>query len=285
MPELPEVETLRRGLEQTVLHRRIIDVTVANPKVLRGQSPEQFCQRVIGSRIESVGRRGKYLSIPLSTTGQRDHPQDQPSDLYAIYLHLKMRGQILLEPADGEAGKYHCVSLVLDNGTAIRFYDMWTWGEIRALTRDEAHRLTALAAMGAEPLEEDWGGAALAEKLKGRRLAIKPTLLDQTVVAGVGNIYADESLFRAGISPLRPAGSLTEGEAERLALAIRGILTEATDGGGTTSDEYVDIAGAAGRYVPKVYDRGGAACVICGKTLTRLRLAGRGTVYCETCQH
>ena len=126
--------------------------------------------------------------------------------------------------------------------------------------------------------------ADLQAALAGRRTAIKPALLDQRVVAGVGNIYADESLFRAGIRPERSAGSLTRSEVERLAEALRAVLHEAVEGGGTTSDEYVDVHGLAGRYTPRVYDRGGAPCLDCGTTLTRCRLGGRGTVYCPQCQ-
>jgi formamidopyrimidine-DNA glycosylase len=207
-----------------------------------------------------------------------------------------MRGQLLLEEAGGEPGPYHCVTLRLsgNNGVAegeggeatdLRFYDMWTWGEMRALTADElAEAAPALAEMGPEPLEPDWGGEQLAAALAGRRTAVKPTLLDQTVVAGVGNIYADESLFRAGINPRRPAKSLSAAEADRLAREIRAVLTEAVEGGGTTSDEYVDLAGAVGRYTPRVYDRGGEPCPNCGTALTRIKLGGRGTVFCGGCQ-
>jgi len=202
---------------------------------------------------------------------------------------LKMRGHIRVEDAATEPGPYHCVALGLEAGSgerrALRFYDVWTWGEFRALTPEELERtVPALAEMGEEPLDATWSSAVFASKLRGRRTAIKPTLLDQTVLAGVGNIYADESLFRAKINPTRPANTLSNGEAERLAEAVRTVLTEAGDGGGTTSDNYFDVAGLPGRVQPLVYYRGGEPCKVCGTALTRIRLGGRGTVFCARCQ-
>ena len=139
--------------------------------------------------------------------------------------------------------------------------------------------------MGPEPLSEHWTpqlfGAGLAKRPK---TAIKAVLLDQAVLAGVGNIYADESLHRAGVQPLRPAGSLTLAETERLHREIRAVLSEATEGGGTTSESYVDADGQIGRYAPRVYDRAGQPCRACGTALTRIRVTGRGTVYCAACQ-
>lgn len=307
MPELPEVETLRRGLEQGILNQRITEVVVANTKALKEQDESVFRGRVLGKRIERVDRRGKYLLIALAAadvsppfvaaeSGSKSSPVAAAPPFLCI--HLKMRGQLRLESGGQAVGPYHCLSLILEGGrddpeaaaaaaepTALRYYDMWTWGEVRALTEEEIPTLApGLATMGDEPLDPAWSGAALAAKLATRKTAIKPTLLDQRVVAGVGNIYADESLFRAGIHPERSAASLLPDEAERLSRMIRQVLREAVAGGGTTSDDYSDVAGVAGRFTPQVYDRGGAPCVTCGQILTRIRLAGRGTVFCPNCQ-
>lgn len=200
-----------------------------------------------------------------------------------------MRGQMMVEPVGSEPGKYHCVTLTVRQGDSesaeVRFYDMWTWGEFRALYKSElAEASPGLALMGPEPLTDEWTGAELAKALAKRRTAIKPTLLDQSVVAGVGNIYADEALHRSRIHPQRAANSLTADEVDRLASAIKAILTEAVGGGGTTSDNFFDVAGDAGRYVPQVYERGGLPCHSCSGTLTRIRLAGRSSVFCEVCQ-
>jgi formamidopyrimidine-DNA glycosylase len=286
LPELPEVETLRRGLERGIQGRCITDVVVANAKVLKEQPEAAFRERVIGRRVECVNRRGKYLLLPLLPGPDvmppspppigSDTSNSTPSALLCI--HLKMRGQLRLQKANDPISPYHCVSLLLDNGDMLRFYDMWTWGEMRALTAEEMAELPSLAGMGPEPLEAGWDGAALKARINGRRGPM-------SVVAGVGNIYADESLFRAKIHPQRSAGSLTDEEAERLAGTIRAILTEAVEGGGgKTSDEFTDLGGSAGRYLPRVYDRGGQPCGECGTTLTRIKLGGRGTTFCPTCQ-
>lgn len=286
MPELPEVETLRRGLEREALGERITDVVVANAKVLKGQSPFLFRSRVVGRTIHSVERRGKYLLVSLRETSsaERELGGTPFSAPVLLCVHLKMRGQLLLVEADAPGAAYFCVGLKLASGHELRFHDMWTWGEMRALTRAEVSAVDGLRAMGPEPLEAAWTGTTLASRLCGRKTAIKPALLDQSVVAGVGNIYADESLFRAGIHPERSAGSLSPEEAERLVQAIRAVLHEAIEGGGTTSDNYVDVGGSAGRFVPRVYDRGGAPCVSCGVCLIKIRLGGRGTVFCGRCQ-
>lgn len=289
MPELPEVETLRRGLEHRTQGRIIREVVIANAKVLKGQSESSFRERVIGTTIQSIGRRGKFLLIELGNEKTRSG-QGQSNPPIVLCIHLKMRGQLLLEPTASTPRPYYCVGMLLDNrvdgGSAgeLRFHDMWTWGEIRAMTPEDLSAVTGIASMGPEPLDDGWNGAALRKNLGTRRGPIKPALLDQKVVAGVGNIYADESLFRCGIRPERPANSLTDAEVDTLAATIRIVLTEAVEGGGTTSEEYVDLAGTAGRYTPQVYDRGGAPCLKCGTQLTKIRLGGRGTVFCPSCQ-
>lgn len=289
MPELPEVETLRRGLENTVLNRHIVDIIVSNTKVLKGQSEATLRERILGKRITRFQRRGKYLLAAISETTKLPSVSETVLPSLSLCIHLKMRGQLLVESSESEAGKYHCVTLMLENENgkreALRFYDMWTWGEFRALKDEEfAALVPSLAAMGEEPLDAAWGAIRLGMQLRKRKSPIKPTLLNQTVVAGIGNIYADESLFRAGIHPERPANSLTAEETERLADSVRSILTSAVDGGGTTSDNYFDLEGRPGRFTPQVYDRGGEPCRVCGTALSRIRLGGRGTVFCETCQ-
>lgn len=292
MPELPEVETLRRGLEQGIINQRIAAVVVANAKVLKGQSEAELRSRVEGRCVERVDRRGKYLLATLGGAAAATEadaniipPPPQPGVPHSLLcIHLKMQGHLRLEDAALPAGPYHCVSLLLKGGRALRFYDMWAWGEMRALTPEELPvAVPALAQMGQEPLEAGWDGAALRAKLTGKKTPIKSALLDQRVVAGIGNIYADESLFRAGIRPERKASSLTDEETERLSRAVRAVLNEAINGGGSVGD-YVNVEGAAGKYAPQVYDRGGAACVTCAATLSRMKLGGRGTTFCPQCQ-
>lgn len=281
MPELPEVETLRRGLERDSIGRSIVGVTVSDTRILKGQTQATFEERVVGRRIARIDRRGKYLLISLVDDTGENKSFNPP-----IFLctHLKMRGQLRLQMAQDAPDSYHCLSLLLDNNAAVRFYDMWTWGEMRALTEEELARTPGLVEMGPEPLGATWDSAILQKRLAGRRGPVKPALLDQKVIAGVGNIYADEALFRAGIHPQRTAGGLCESELERLAASIRLVLLEAVAAGGTTSEDFTDLGGQAGRFTPEVYDRAGKPCPLCGTLLTRIKLGGRGTIFCANCQ-
>ena len=274
MPELPEVETLRRGLEQRLIGRTMGMPRVRVAKMLKGtvSDPLVFGNSLQSARIESVGRRGKHLIIALDSG-------------YYLLLHLNMRGQLLVTPPETPEGKYLAAAFPLDDGHELRFHDMWTWGEMRLVSQEELAAHPALSVMGPEPFSEEWTPRRLSEGLARRpKTAIKTILLDQGLVAGVGNIYADESLHRAGIHPLRPAASLNEAETERLHREIRAVLSEATDGGGTMSDNYVDAEGRVGRYSPRVYDRNGQPCLSCGHPLTKIRVTGRGTVFCASCQ-
>lgn len=275
MPELPEVETLRRGLERHLVGRTLGETRVFVPKMLKGtlSDPDVFTQSLRNTRIESVTRRGKHLIITLDSG-------------YYLLFHLNMRGQLRITEAETPVEKYLAAAFPLDNGTELRFHDIWRWGEMRLVTKDELAEHSSLIGMGPEPLSGVWTPEQFAENLAKRpKTPIKAVLLDQSIVAGVGNIYADESLFRAAIQPLRPAGSLTSGEIARLNQEIITVLTEAVEGGGTTSENYVDAKGTVGRYTPRVYDRGGKPCITCGENLTRIRVTGRGTVYCASCQN
>jgi len=274
VPELPEVETLRRGMERHLVGRRIVGVRVLVPKMIKGTIADsmQFGEKLHNARVESVGRRGKHLIFALDSG-------------YYLLLHLKMRGQLLVVPSQTPDAKYLAAALLMDDGREMRFHDMWTWGELRLLTQDELAAHPALVGMGPEPLTDEWTSQALKRALARRpRTPIKAALLDQAVIAGVGNIYADEALFRAGVRSLRASGSLDDDEVARLHREIRSVLAEALGDGGTTSDNYVDAEGQIGRYTPRVYDRGGQPCVHCGTTLERIKVTGRGTVFCPSCQ-
>ncbi len=274
MPELPEVETLRRGLETLTAGRTITHVRVLVAKMVKGavSDPAQLAQLLQGSQIKRIERRGKNLLFALDSG-------------YHLLLHLKMRGQLLVVPAETAEAKYLAAALTLDNGQQVRFHDMWTWGEMRLLTAQELASHPPLLLMGAEPLNAEWTPQELSAALARRpKSMLKAALLDPATLAGVGNIYADEALFRSRLQPTRAAGSLTQAETHALHGAIRTVLTEAISGGGTTSDNYVDAVGAVGRYEPQVYDRGGQPCAVCAEPLTRIKVIGRGTVFCSQCQ-
>ncbi|WP_309714931.1 bifunctional DNA-formamidopyrimidine glycosylase/DNA-(apurinic or apyrimidinic site) lyase [Armatimonas sp.] len=272
MPELPEVETLKRGLEKEAVGRKILSVEIVNQKVLKGQSEVEFRDRAVGKCIVGADRRGKYLFLPLAV-----NCLSSPS--FTLCLHLNMRGCLRLVTEEAPLEKYGVLRLVLEEGKALHFEDMWGWGECRVAVTGES-----LPKLGEEPLEPDWDRGEFARLLSTRRVAIKTVLLDQKIVAGVGNIYADEALFRAQLAPTRVAATLTVSERERLAESIWQTLTEAVAQGGTRGD-YVDLYGQAGRYLPQVYDREGAACPRCTAPLKKIKLGGRGTTFCPVCQN
>jgi formamidopyrimidine-DNA glycosylase len=274
------VETVRRGLEPYLVGATIGDIRVLVPKMVKGRvaDPSDFARSVKGQTINRINRRGKYLIFDLDTG-------------YHLLFHLKMRGHMRVVPRSLPDGKYLALGMMIDVARAddpleMRFYDIWTWGEVRFLDTGELVSYPSLVAMGLEPLSDAFTGETLRQSLSRRpKTTVKAALLDQVVVAGVGNIYADESLFRSGIRPQRPAGSLTDDETQRLRDQIRAVLDDAINGGGTVSDNFLDAEGVPGRYRPQVYDRGGQPCLRCGTTLERTRIGGRGTVYCPACQN
>lgn len=277
MPELPEVETIRRGLAKAVVGQRIVSVFVAMPKLLREpvSDADSFQSGLSNRTIENVRRRGKYLIFELDNG-------------YALLTHLKMRGSFRYESHDAPQQPYMGVRFSLGNERDLRYHDMWGWGEFRLISNspDEVSRWSpALARMGNEPFDERFEAEALRKAaLRRVRSSIKAALLDQSVVAGVGNIYSDEALFRAGIRPDRRVGELSKDDWCRLREAIVSVLTEATEGGGTESDNFFNTEGMPGTYVPAVYGRHGKPCLNCSSPLVRIKITGRGTVYCPNCQ-
>jgi formamidopyrimidine-DNA glycosylase len=274
MPELPEVETLRRGLEKHFAGHLICSAQVLIPKMLKGDvtDPERFTAYLHSARIENISRRGKHLIFCLDNG-------------YYLLLHLKMRGQLISVPSVEARGRYLAAVFTMDNDLDLRFHDIWTWGEMRLVSQEQLVQHPALKTMGKEPLTEEWTTQVFSESLlRSARTAVKAALLNQTTVAGVGNIYADESLFGAGILPGRAAASLSALEVEKLHGTVRSVLSEAIELGGSASDNYYDLDKRGGRYVPRVYDRAGQPCLQCEQTLIRTKISGRGTTYCAFCQ-
>lgn len=276
MPELPEVETIRRDLAKLVVGRKITAVTVATPSLLRGYSPERLKQRLEGRKITGVQRRAKILIFEFDSGDK-------------LLVHLKMSGRLLYVPADAELAKHTHLIFGLDNGSDLRFVDMRRFGYYKLVEGGVLEDVPELRHLGPEPLAADFSEAdfkSLVKAKSGSRRAIKGLLLDQTFLAGVGNLYADEVLYAARINPTRPVGSIRPAEAVRLYHAIREILAEAIESRGTSFDLYVDAQGQPGAYVQKlqVYGRADQACFKCGATLLKTRVAGRGTNYCPGCQ-
>lgn len=272
MPELPEVETIRRTLCQHILRQTIEDVLIRWPGAVKGWNIFPFEQGVKGRRVLSVDRRGKYLLIHLEGD-------------WSLLAHMRMTGRFNFYDEHREPEKHTHVVFKLSNGE-LHFTDTRKFGRILLVPTGECANHPSLCILGPEPLEDDFTPKILGERLKKRNTALKIALLDQKVVAGLGNIYADESLFRAGISPLRAANSLSRKELSALHDSIRTLLQAGIDAQGTSFRDYRDANGEKGSFQKalQVYGRGGENCYRCGRPLSKLRLGGRTTVYCLHCQ-
>ncbi len=275
LPEMPEVETLRRGLAKATYGQHITSVRISDERVLKRDDASTFVDRLVGASVKDVNRRGKYLLIAM---GSADLP------VFHLVVHLNMKGSIRKVPVDASLQKYECVRVGLSSGHALVYTDMWTWGDWHIDVASDYRQVSDVAEMGPEPLDEGWSGEVLAGRLAGKRGLIKSVLLDQKIVAGVGNIYADEALFVAGIAPKRQASSLDAAECNALAGAIAETLGNAVCCGGSRG-EYVDLDGNPGTYEPKVYGGKGKPCPRCGGQLVKTSIGGRGTTYCPDCQH
>ncbi|BFN25918.1 formamidopyrimidine-DNA glycosylase [Pseudomonas sp. SCT] len=269
MPELPEVETTRRGIEPHLLGQRVDRVLVRDRR-LRWPVPEDLDVRLSGQRIEAVERRAKYLLIKAETG--------------TLIVHLGMSGSLRLVEAAQPVGKHDHVDILLESGQALRYTDPRRFGAMLWSEEPLAHVL--LASLGPEPLGEDFDGDRLYRLSRGRSMAVKPFIMDNAVVVGVGNIYASEALFAAGIDPRRPAGSISRARYLKLGEEIRRILAMAIERGGTTLRDFVGGDGKPGYFQQElfVYGRAGEFCKSCGSTLREIRLGQRASVYCSRCQ-
>jgi formamidopyrimidine-DNA glycosylase len=310
MPELPEVETVARTLRPQLVGRVITRALVLHPDVVAGVSPPAFEQRLAGAAFEEVGRRGKYLIAGLRSAAGAP---------LQLVVHLRMTGRLLCVGAGDELANHTHLRFLLDDGHELRLVDTRRFGRAYLLGAgggyassaipDDAAAAGLLAAeeraegrpgtgpglaippkglveLGPEPLSPGFRPRDLAAMLRGRRRQLKALLLDQSFLAGIGNIYADESLFRARLHPERKASDLSRREARRLYDCIREVLSEAIGDGGTTIRDYVDGRGRPGEFAARlrVYGREGEPCSACGTPIERHAVAGRSTYLCPRCQ-
>jgi formamidopyrimidine-DNA glycosylase len=275
VPELPETETIARDLDQEVAGRRIERVVVQRSDVLRESSAAQLIRRVAGATIERCWRRAKLVVISLSS-GDR------------IVVQPRFTGALLIDRGGtlpAEERRYSTVAFTLDDGRTLHYRDIRRLGTVTVMSPKRFDEYTA--SLGVEPLDRAFTAKHLSALLAGRRQSIKKTLMDQRVVAGIGNIYANEALWRAGIDPSRAAGSIATGEADALRREIVDVLRESIAARGTSFRDYRDARGARGGFVEKlaVYGRAGEACVRCGARLIETHaIDGRTTVLCARCQ-
>jgi formamidopyrimidine-DNA glycosylase len=271
MPELPEVETIRRQLAPHLEGRTMLDVQILDSRWTRPEPPGPVEEQLRGAVVEQVGRAGKYLDLSLS--GDRH-----------LLVHLRMTGALLLDPPAEPA--HTRVRVELDDGSRLVYVDPRRFGTGH-LVADEAARDAYLSArLGVEPFTPEFTGEHLAQMARGRKAPVKAFVLDQRRIAGVGNIYADEALFRAGIHPLRPAGRLTSSQWALVRDAIEEALAAGIDAKGASIDDFRHVDGARGSFQDRflVHRRAGEPCPRCGRPVRKIVVGGRGTYVCEACQ-
>lgn len=280
MPELPEVETVRRGLAPAMEGDVLARVTVNRPD-LRFPFPDRFAERLTGARVLRMGRHAKFLCVDLSS--------DE-----TLIMHLGMSGRFTVEGNPhgqfhhdtGGDPKHDHVIFEMESGARVTYNDPRRFGFMELWATEALSTYPRLADMGPEPLSNQFSAESLRERLAGKATPIKAALLDQSVVAGLGNIYVCEALFRAGISPKRKASSIGKLRSERLAAAINAVIADAIAAGGSSISDFASTEGSLGYFQHsfKVYDREGEACVSCGASVKRLVQSGRSTFYCSICQ-
>ena len=269
MPELPEVETTRRGVEPHCLGRIIMRVTVHDAR-LRWRVPDELALSLTGQTIKSVERRAKYLLFRTAAG--------------SMLVHLGMSGSLRIVSPAAPTGRHDHIDILLEGGVCLRYHDPRRFGCFLWLAPGENHPL--LESLGPEPLSAEFDGQLLYNRSRGRRAPVKNFIMDAKVVVGVGNIYANEALFLSGIRPDRAAGRVSLARFRRLAEVIKQVLTSAISQGGTTLRDLVGGDGMPGYFAQQlfVYGRGGQPCKRCGTPLREMRVGQRSSVYCVTCQ-
>jgi len=270
MPELPEVETIKNELLPHIVGHRITSITLFWDGMVRQPSVEEFCSRLIAQEITGVARRGKYLIFSLNSGN-------------LLIIHLKMTGSLLIKPASAEPDKFIRAVIHLDKGTELYFCDPRKLG-VMWLVEDKN---AIVGKLGPEPLEADFTPQVLAQRLNNRMAPIKALLCDQTFIAGIGNMYADEALFAAGIHPVRLGGNLSQDEVGRLHQAIQQVLWSAIGNKGASVDTYLRPGGELGTahfQFQVAHYLGGKFCPVCGTPIERIPVRNRGSYFCPNCQ-
>ncbi len=271
MPELPEVETVRRDLRE-LRGETFATCSVDLPRIVTTPSPRSFCRNLKGRTIQEVNRRGKYIIFSLD--GGRE-----------FIAHLGMTGALLFHGPGDIRAKHTHANFRFESGRELRYVDPRQFGELALVPAGQYGPLKSLARMGPEPLARSFTVRELAARLQ-TAAKVKAALMDQARIAGIGNIYSDEMLFRAGINPLRPANSLRPEELAALHRAMREVLRAGINGRGTSVDSFRDAHGRPGRFQlqHQVYGKGGQPCPVCGTPIQRTKVSGRSAYYCPKCQ-
>lgn len=272
MPELPEVENVRTTLSKQVISKTIDQVIVRVPKMIQRQPADEFVHMLVGEQIEGIRRRGKFLLFDLTHC--------------TIISHLRMEGKFRVYPETEEVTKHTHIIFHFTDHTELRFLDVRKFGTMEVVQKQQEKNTKSLQKLGPEPLSAHFELAPFASKLKKTTRAVKTALLDQKLVAGIGNIYADEICFEAEVLPTRSGNSLTNKEVKKLYEATKKIIGIAVQAGGSSVRTYENAQGKKGNYQEflKVYGRPGERCLRCGGTVEKIKLNGRGTHFCRGCQ-
>ncbi len=273
MPELPEVETVKCSLERKIIGVTILKTEILLEQIIKMPEISEFKAKISGRIIQNITRHGKYLKIHLSGA-------------YVMVIHLRMTGQLLYMAADEPVARHTHIIFYLNNGAQLRYVDIRQFGTLYLLPSAETNKLKGLSRLGLEPVNKEFSREYLKEKLQSRTKKIKQVLLEQEIIAGLGNIYADEILFAAKINPHRPANSLATEEVSLLHAKIVEVIQEAIEHRGTSVQNYIDGNSEKGNYQNflKVYQREAQNCVRCDAKIKKEKLAGRGTHFCPECQ-
>ncbi len=272
MPELPEVETVRRVLKELVIDKKIVDVEIRHEKMIKNVSPDVFTESLIGETISDVRRLGKYLFID--------------TDNYTLISHLRMEGKYNYYDGYVELGKHDYIIFYFADDTQLRYNDTRKFGTMELVAKNHEHDLVSVNKLGLEPYDENLTVAYFKEHTKAKKTSIKQILLDQTIITGFGNIYVDEILFDCGIHPLTPVNELTTKQIEMIIKSGRKIINAAIDAGGTTVKSFAVTKNITGKfqYSLNVYGRKDEECYRCQTKIKKIKVGGRGTHYCPKCQ-
>ncbi len=272
MPELPEVETVKETLKKIIVNKRITDVFINYENIIEYPLADEFKKIIINEKINDVKRRGKWLMFDL------DH--------YYLLSHLRMEGKYFFKSKDDAHTKHEHVIFTLDGKYELRYLDTRKFGKMHLIEKDKVYNQKPLNELGKEPWDKELNSDYLKEKYKNKKLPIKTVILDQSIIVGIGNIYADEILFLSKISPLKKANLLNKEELEKIIINTKKVLDEAIINGGTTIRSYESSEGVHGKNQDNllVHNREGQTCPNCKEHIIKIRVGGRGTYYCPICQ-
>ncbi len=272
MPELPEVETIKETLKRKLVNHKIVGISVRYPNLIEYPSSQNFEKEIVGETIHNLSRRGKWILFEL------DH--------YYLLSHLRMEGRYLFRSPNDPIQKHEHISFLLEDGEELRYKDTRKFGRMHLIEKEKLYQQKPLSELGLEPWDKELNAKYLKTKLKAKLIPIKTSLLDQSIITGIGNIYANEILFLSKINPMKSSNQLTLKELDTIICNTKKVLEDAIRQGGTTIRSYESSEGVHGKFQQNLYVHGkqGGSCQTCGMTIVKTTVGGRGTYYCPHCQ-